>query len=137
MEDNLVRLGNRVLELDVLILLAVCDVGCADGLVPDVALDGLTRTSLVEHQVVELHRRPFQSATRRGLGWGASPPGRSSSAEPSGQLLLTVGMVGRIERGDFAGRTLADEGVFDLCEQVSGGVREHIGGLDQVLEGAA
>ncbi len=50
-------------------------------------------------------------------------------------VLLNAGMVGRRKEGNFARYAIADEGVFELCEQVCGGLRRQIAELDSVLGG--
>jgi DNA-binding transcriptional ArsR family regulator len=50
-------------------------------------------------------------------------------------VLLRSGMVSRRKEGNFSLYAIADEGVFDLCEQVCGGMRRQLGDLDAVLQG--
>ncbi|HEX7299811.1 MAG TPA: metalloregulator ArsR/SmtB family transcription factor [Solirubrobacteraceae bacterium] len=53
-------------------------------------------------------------------------------------VLLNAGIVSRAKRGTSSVYSIADEGVFDLCEQVCGGLRRHVDDLDSLLqEGAA
>ena len=51
-------------------------------------------------------------------------------------VLLRAGVVGRRKDGTFVHYRIVDEGVFGLCEQVCGSVRQHVGELDMIL-GAA
>jgi DNA-binding transcriptional ArsR family regulator len=50
------------------------------------------------------------------------------------RVLLQAGFVAREQRGNFARYSIADEGVFALCEQVCGGLRTHVAALDAALE---
>ncbi len=50
-------------------------------------------------------------------------------------VLLNAGIVARTKRGTSAVYSVADEGVFALCEQVCGGLRRQLDELDAVLEG--
>jgi DNA-binding transcriptional ArsR family regulator len=52
-------------------------------------------------------------------------------------VLHMAGIVGREKRGNHAVYSIADETVFDLCEQVCGGLRRRISALDGLLEEAA
>ncbi|MGI8920593.1 MAG: ArsR/SmtB family transcription factor [Solirubrobacteraceae bacterium] len=52
-------------------------------------------------------------------------------------VLLSAGMVSRTKRGTSAVYVIADESVFELCEQVCGGLRRQLSELDQILQGAA
>jgi DNA-binding transcriptional ArsR family regulator len=52
-------------------------------------------------------------------------------------VLHQAGIVGREKRGNHAVYSIADETVFDLCEQVCGGLRQRIAELDGVLAEAA
>ncbi len=52
-------------------------------------------------------------------------------------VLLRAGIVGRRKEGTFVHYRIVDEGVFALCEQVCGGVRQQLDGLDSILEAAA
>ena len=51
-------------------------------------------------------------------------------------LLHRSGLVTRAREGNFVRYAIADESVFDLCEQVCGGMRRRVAELD-VLLGAA
>jgi DNA-binding transcriptional ArsR family regulator len=51
-------------------------------------------------------------------------------------VLLRSGMVSRRKDGNFSLYAIADEGVFDLCELVCGGMRRHLDELDAVLRQA-
>jgi DNA-binding transcriptional ArsR family regulator len=49
-------------------------------------------------------------------------------------ILHAAGMVTRTKDGNHVRYSIADEGVFELCEQVCGGVRRQLNGLDAVLD---
>jgi DNA-binding transcriptional ArsR family regulator len=49
-------------------------------------------------------------------------------------VLLRSGLVSRRKEGNFSLYAIADEGVFDLCEQVCGGMRSHVEDLNAVLQ---
>jgi DNA-binding transcriptional ArsR family regulator len=51
-------------------------------------------------------------------------------------VLLNAGMVARTKQGTSAVYSIADARVFELCEQVCGGLRRQIGELDAILQGA-
>jgi DNA-binding transcriptional ArsR family regulator len=51
-------------------------------------------------------------------------------------VLLEAGIVRRAKRGTSSVYSIADEGVFDLCEQVCGGLRRQLADLDAILQGA-
>jgi DNA-binding transcriptional ArsR family regulator len=48
-------------------------------------------------------------------------------------ILHSAGMVSRAKDGNHVRYSIADEGVFELCEQVCGGVRRRVDELDAVL----
>jgi DNA-binding transcriptional ArsR family regulator len=48
-------------------------------------------------------------------------------------LLLRSGLVSRSKEGNFSLYEIADDGVFELCEQVCGGLRRQLDELDSVL----
>ena len=50
-------------------------------------------------------------------------------------VLLGAGMVARTKDGTSARYSIADPGVFDLCEQVCGGLRRRVSELDSVVHG--
>jgi len=50
-------------------------------------------------------------------------------------VLLRAGLLSRRKEGNFSLYAIADEGVFDLCEQVCGGMRRQLDNLDAVLQG--
>lgn len=50
-------------------------------------------------------------------------------------VLLSAGMVSRTKQGNRASYAIADDSVFDLCEQVCGGLRRQLSELDQILKG--
>jgi DNA-binding transcriptional ArsR family regulator len=52
------------------------------------------------------------------------------------RVLLDAGLVRRSQEGNFARYSIIDEGVFGLCEQVCGGLRERFAELEAVVEGA-
>jgi DNA-binding transcriptional ArsR family regulator len=52
-------------------------------------------------------------------------------------VLLGAGMVGRAKDGNFVRYSIADEGVFELCEQVCGGLRRQLDELKGILGGQA
>jgi DNA-binding transcriptional ArsR family regulator len=52
------------------------------------------------------------------------------------RVLLDAGFVGREQLGNFARYSIADESVFRLCEEVCGGIRERLAGLEAVIEEA-
>jgi DNA-binding transcriptional ArsR family regulator len=52
-------------------------------------------------------------------------------------VLTQAGIVGREKDGNRVRCFIADEGVFELCEQVCGGLRQQVAELDQLLSGAA
>jgi DNA-binding transcriptional ArsR family regulator len=52
-------------------------------------------------------------------------------------LLLRSGLVSRSKEGNFSLYAIADEGVFELCEQVCGGLRRQLDELDSLLPGGA
>ena len=52
-------------------------------------------------------------------------------------VLLNAGMVTRTREANFARYAIADEGVFELCEQVCGGLQRQLAGLDALLQGGA
>jgi len=48
-------------------------------------------------------------------------------------VLLRGGLVSRRKEGNFSLYAIADEGVFELCEQVCGGLRRQLDELDALL----
>jgi DNA-binding transcriptional ArsR family regulator len=52
-------------------------------------------------------------------------------------VLLQAGMVSRTRQGTSSVFAIADEGVFELCEQVCGGLRRQLSELDALLQGGA
>jgi DNA-binding transcriptional ArsR family regulator len=50
-------------------------------------------------------------------------------------ILLAAGMVSRTKRGTSVVYAIADDGVFELCEQVCGGLRRQLDELDSILGG--
>ena len=48
-------------------------------------------------------------------------------------VLLRGGLVSRSKDGSFSRYAIADEGVFELCEQVCGGLRRQLDELDALL----
>ncbi|MGC2373066.1 MAG: metalloregulator ArsR/SmtB family transcription factor [Solirubrobacteraceae bacterium] len=51
-------------------------------------------------------------------------------------LLLRNGLVSRSKQGNFSVYSIADEGVFELCEQVCGDLRRQLDELDELVPGA-
>jgi DNA-binding transcriptional ArsR family regulator len=52
-------------------------------------------------------------------------------------VLLQAGMVSRTKQGTSSVFAIADESVFELCEQVCGGLRRQLSELDTLLQGGA
>ena len=52
-------------------------------------------------------------------------------------ILHAAGMVTRTKDGNHVRYSIADEGVFELCEQVCGGVRRQLDELDVLLQRGA
>jgi DNA-binding transcriptional ArsR family regulator len=52
-------------------------------------------------------------------------------------VLLDAGLVSRTKVGTSSRYSIADQGVFELCEQVCGGLRRQLDELDAVLKVAA
>ena len=52
-------------------------------------------------------------------------------------VLLQSGLVARRKEGNFARYEIADDSVFELCEQVCGGLRRQLDELEEVLGGGA
>jgi DNA-binding transcriptional ArsR family regulator len=50
-------------------------------------------------------------------------------------LLLRGGLVSRSKEGNFSLYEIADEGVFELCEQVCGGLRRQLDELNSLVPG--
>jgi len=50
-------------------------------------------------------------------------------------VLLNAGMVARTKQGTSSLYSIADQGVFELCDQVCGGLRRQIAELDALLQG--
>ena len=50
-------------------------------------------------------------------------------------VLLRSGLVSRSKEGNFSRYAISDASVFDLCEQVCGGLRRQFDELDAVLPG--
>ena len=50
-------------------------------------------------------------------------------------VLLNSGLVARRKDGNFARYEIADESVFELCEQVCGGLRRQLDEMNAVLGG--
>ena len=50
-------------------------------------------------------------------------------------VLHQAGIVRREKEGTFVNYSIADDSVFDLCEQVCGGLRHQVSELDQLLAG--
>ena len=52
-------------------------------------------------------------------------------------ILHQAGIVSRSKQGTFVRYGIADASVFELCEQVCGGLRSQVAELDQLLAGGA
>ena len=52
-------------------------------------------------------------------------------------VLLRAGIVSRRKEGNFAVYAIADEGVFELCEHVCGGLRQQLDQLNALVPGRA
>jgi DNA-binding transcriptional ArsR family regulator len=52
-------------------------------------------------------------------------------------VLLQAGIVRRTKQGTSARYAIADDGVFDLCEHVCGGLRRQLSELDELLPAGA
>lgn len=52
-------------------------------------------------------------------------------------VLAEAGIVGRRKRGNHALYRIADESVFDLCEQVCGSIARQVAGLEAIVSGSA
>ena len=50
-------------------------------------------------------------------------------------VLLNAGIVSRTKRGTSSVYSIADPGVFELCDQVCGGLRRQVAELDAILQG--
>ncbi|QEC48243.1 winged helix-turn-helix transcriptional regulator [Baekduia soli] len=50
-------------------------------------------------------------------------------------VLLNAGMVARAKQGTSSVYAIADPGVFELCDQVCGGLRRQVSELDAILQG--
>lgn len=53
------------------------------------------------------------------------------------RVLLDAGIVSRSKHGNHARYAIVDEGVFELCEHVCGGLRRRLGALDAAVTGRA
>ncbi|MDE3070014.1 MAG: helix-turn-helix transcriptional regulator [Acidobacteriota bacterium] len=49
-------------------------------------------------------------------------------------ILHAAGMVERTKRGNHASYSIRDPSVFELCEQVCGGVRRQLQELEEILQ---
>lgn len=49
-------------------------------------------------------------------------------------MLYDAGLLRRSKDGTFVRYEIADQGVFDLCEQICGGLRRQLAELDQLLK---
>jgi DNA-binding transcriptional ArsR family regulator len=52
-------------------------------------------------------------------------------------ILAQAGIVGRQRQGNFVRYEITDESVFNLCEEVCGGLRRQLRELDHLLDGEA
>jgi DNA-binding transcriptional ArsR family regulator len=51
-------------------------------------------------------------------------------------ILHAAGMVSRTKQGNHARYSISDPSVFELCDQVCGGVRRQLKGLEAILQDA-
>jgi DNA-binding transcriptional ArsR family regulator len=51
-------------------------------------------------------------------------------------ILHAAGMVSRVKEGNSTRYAISDPGVFELCDQVCGGVRRQLQELEQILQPA-
>jgi DNA-binding transcriptional ArsR family regulator len=51
-------------------------------------------------------------------------------------VLLAAGMVSRTKQGTSSLYAIADPSVFELCDQVCGGLRRHVAELETIVRGA-
>jgi len=49
-------------------------------------------------------------------------------------ILLAAGMVARTKQGNHARYSISDPSIFELCDQVCGGVRRQLHELDAILQ---
>ena len=49
-------------------------------------------------------------------------------------ILLSAGMVGRTKDGNHSRYSISDPSVFELCDQVCGGVRRQLQELEAILQ---
>jgi DNA-binding transcriptional ArsR family regulator len=52
-------------------------------------------------------------------------------------ILHSAGMVGRTKQGNSTVYSISDPSVFDLCDQVCGGVRRQLQELEELLQPSA
>ncbi|MGA2320929.1 MAG: metalloregulator ArsR/SmtB family transcription factor [Solirubrobacteraceae bacterium] len=52
-------------------------------------------------------------------------------------VLARSGLVSRRKEGNFSLYAIADEGVFELCDQICGGLRRQLDELDALLPGGS
>ena len=52
-------------------------------------------------------------------------------------ILLQAGILARRKEGNSSIYSIADRGVYELCEQVCGGLQAQLAGLTALIEGAA
>lgn len=52
------------------------------------------------------------------------------------RVLLEAGLVSRTREGNFARYAIADEGVFRICDEVCGGLRDRLTELEAVIDEA-
>ena len=50
---------------------------------------------------------------------------------------MNAGIVSRTKQGTSSLYSIADPGVFELCDQVCGGLRRQVSELDAILQGGA
>jgi DNA-binding transcriptional ArsR family regulator len=89
------------------------------------ALSDATRLRLVD----ELRERDEASVGELADALGASQQNISKHLA----TLYSEGFVSRRKQGTSSIYAIADEGVFDLCEQVCGGIESQLGRLERTL----
>lgn len=78
---------------------------------------------------------------REGPATGQELTEATGATQPNVSKHLTVlhqaGIVGREKDGIYVRYSIADPSVFDLCEQVCGGLQRQLDALDSALAGQA
>ena len=70
---------------------------------------------------------PSASCRRRSAPPSRTSPSTSASCDGAG-------MVARTKDGNHARYSISDDGVFELCDQVCGGVRRQLQELEAILQ---